>query len=281
MRESSHLQREAEARRAGLADTLGQLREGVTGQAISHEITGVMRDASLSLVKSLAESARNNPGAALLIGAGLTMMLTKTSGGDVMSVANSAIRAAASAGGSAAATAASTVASGVKSAAGRVSDKAAGAADSATDEVRGAVSGIANTVTGAAAHDAIDRARRTWHDGEERAHELADEASRLATGTQQAMKKLFEEQPILVAALGTAIGALIGAALPVSQAERQVLGKTGAQAVDAGREALDKAKHAVGEQLDEVGDQLKDARLGEKAGEAAGRLVDAMVPTRS
>lgn len=297
MKESAHLQREAEDQRAGLADTLGQLRQGLTGQAISAEISGVVRDVSLSLVKGLADSARSNPGAALLIGAGLTMMLTKTKGGDVMAVAGSAMRAAASAGGNAAATAAGSVRSAAATAASAVTDKVGHAAEEslASDtvgEIKGSVSGIADTVGGAtdtvtanisaAAADATDRIRRTAHDtrdeaahfieeGERRAQELTHEASQLASDTRQAMARLFEEQPILVAALGTAIGALLGAALPVSQAEREVLGKTGAQALDAGREVIHKAKEAVGE-------ELKDAQLGEKAGQATTRLVDAMVP---
>jgi ElaB/YqjD/DUF883 family membrane-anchored ribosome-binding protein len=300
MKESAHLQREAEVQRAGLADTLGQLREGVTGQAISAEITGVVRDVSLSLVKGLADSARNNPGAALLIGAGLTMMLTKTKGGDVMAVANSAMRAAASAGGSMAATAAGSVRSAATTAASTVTDKVKSVAGHASAEepaagtsgnIKGTTSGIANTVSGATdtvaakisevTDNTVDRFRRTAHDtrdeaahlvkeGQRRAEELTDEASRLATDTRQAMARLFEEQPILVAAVGTAIGALLGAALPVSQAEREVLGKTGAQALDAGREAIHKAKEVVGE-------ELKDAQLGQKAGQATSRAVDAIV----
>lgn len=300
MKESAHLQRQAEAQRAGLADTLGLLREGVSGQAISAEITGVVRDVSLSLVKGLADSARSNPGAALLIGAGLTMMLTKTKGGDVMAFANSAMRAAASAGGSAAASAAGSVRGAAATAASTVTDKVKSAAGHASDEdpaadptgdIRGATSGIANTVSGVTdtvaakisevTDSTVDRFRRTAHDtrdetahlvkeGRRRAEELTDEASRLAIDTRQAMARLFEEQPILVAAVGTAIGALLGAALPVSQAEREVLGRTGAQALDAGREAIDKAKEVVGE-------ELKDAQLGQKAGQVTTRAVDAIV----
>ena len=66
---SARLQREAEVQRAGLSNTLGQLKEGMTAQALSAEMMGVARETSLSLVKSLADSARANPGAALLIGA--------------------------------------------------------------------------------------------------------------------------------------------------------------------------------------------------------------------
>ena len=49
MRESAHLQREAEAQRAGLSNTLGQLRDGMTTSALSAELVGVLRDSSLTL----------------------------------------------------------------------------------------------------------------------------------------------------------------------------------------------------------------------------------------
>lgn len=296
MRESAQLQREAEAQRAGLSNTLGQLRDGMTSQAISAELVGVLRDSSLTLVKSLADSARSNPGAALLIGAGLTMMLTKTTGADVMSSASNALRAASSAGADAAVAAASgvrsaagTAADTAKSLAGQASDKVSDMAGKVTDKVTGLATDTANSVkqTAAATADSlrgtaadlrdrageqVDQARRLVHDGQDTAQHLEQDAARLATDTKQAVSKLLEEQPILVAAIGTALGAIFGAALPVSQAERNVLGKVGAEALDKGRDVLETAK-------DTVTEQLADARLGEKVGEVAGKLVDTMVPT--
>lgn len=287
MRESAQLQREAEAQRAGLSNTLGQLREGMTTSALSAELVGVLRDSSLSVVKSLAESARTNPGAALLIGAGLTMMLTRTTGADVMATATSALRTATTAG-----TDAATAAAGkVKSAAGTAADTAKSLAGQATDKVAGMATkaeklaldtaasltdqakGAADAVRGAAGEQ-VDHAKRLVEEGKETAEHLNQDASKLAADTRQAVTKLFEEQPILVAAIGTALGALFGAALPVSQAERQVLGKVGAEAIDKGRDVLETAKTAVGE-------QIADAHLGEKVGDMAGKLVDSMVPTAS
>ncbi|MBU8873061.1 hypothetical protein KQ910_04770 [Reyranella sp. MMS21-HV4-11] len=287
MRESAQLQREAEAQRAGLSNTLGQLREGMTTSALSTELVGVLRDSSLSVVKSLAESARTNPGAALLIGAGLTMMLTRTTGADVMATATSALKTATTVGTDAATaaagkvkSAASTAADTAKSLAGQATDKVAGMATKAeklaldtaaslTDQAKGA----ADAVRGAAGEQ-VDHAKRLVEEGKETAEHLNQDASKLAADTRQAVTKLFEEQPILVAAIGTALGALFGAALPVSQAERQVLGKVGAEAIDKGRDVLETAKTAVGE-------QIADAHLGEKVGDMAGKLVDSMVPTSS
>ncbi|HLM11839.1 MAG TPA: hypothetical protein VK362_05595, partial [Reyranella sp.] len=106
MTSSAHLQREADAARVGLADTLGQLRHGMAPSALSGEALALAKDTGLSLVKSLAEQARANPVPALLIGAGLAMLLTRTTGGDVASAAGSALKSAASAAGGAASSAA-------------------------------------------------------------------------------------------------------------------------------------------------------------------------------
>ncbi len=287
MRESALLQREAEAQRAGLSNTLGQLREGMTTSALSAELVGVLRDSSLSVVKSLADSARGNPGAALLIGAGLTMLLTRTTGADVMSTATSVLKTATTVG----TDAASAAADKVKSAAGTAADTAKSLASQAGDKVAGMAStaekmaidtaasltdravGAADAIRGAA-DEQVDQAKRLVEDGKETAEHLNQDASRLAADTRNAVSKLLEEQPILVAAIGTALGALFGAALPVSQAERNVLGKVGAEAIDKGRDVLETAKSAVGE-------QIADARLGDKVGDMADRLVDTMVPTSS
>lgn len=296
MRESAQLQREAEAQRAGLSNTLGQLRDGMTSSALSAELVGVLRDSSLTLVKSLADSARSNPGAALLIGAGLTMMLTKTTGADVMSSASSAIRAASSAGADAAVaaaggvkSAAGTAADTAKSLAGQAGHKVSDMAGKVTDKVAGLATDTANSVKETAAATAgslrgtaddlrdrageqVDQARRMVHDGQDAAQQLEQDATRLAADTRQAMSKLLEEQPILVAAIGTALGAIFGAALPVSQAERNVLGKMGAEAIDKGRDVLETAK-------DTVTEQIADAHLGEKVGDMADKMVGTMAPT--
>jgi len=138
----------------------------------------------------------------------------------------------------------------------------------------GRVDGKVALVTGGASGLGKADCKRLVEEGKETAEHLNQDASKLAADTRQAVTKLFEEQPILVAAIGTALGALFGAALPVSQAERQVLGKVGAEAIDKGRDVLETAKTAVGE-------QIADPHLGEKVGDMAGKLVDSMVPTSS
>ena len=60
--------------------------------ALSGEAIALVKDSGLSILKALRDSARANPVPALLIGAGLTMLLTRTTGGDVMGVATSTLR---------------------------------------------------------------------------------------------------------------------------------------------------------------------------------------------
>src|SRR5882757_6473638 len=145
MTSSAQLQREADAARIGLADTLGQLRDGVTPSALSGEAIALVKDSGLSILKALSDSARANPVPALLIGAGLTMLLTRTTGRDVMGAATSTLKSAAASGAGAARSAAAGVAGAASSAASGL----AGSASNAASSVAGAASGVASTVAGA------------------------------------------------------------------------------------------------------------------------------------
>jgi hypothetical protein len=298
MTTSAHLQREADAARVGLADTLGQLRHGMAPAALSGEALALAKDTGLSLVKSLTEQARANPVPALLIGAGLVMLLTRTTGGDVASAAGSALRSAASTGADAARQAASATGQAVKGAASAAAGAASSAATAAGDavldtaeraatsvgqkvgalreRVGGEVEAAGETVSDRYAtvrdkmHEAADQGRRTLHDRQDQARDLAQEARNraqsLADDTTQSLKHLLEEQPILMAALSAALGAAVGAALPLSRQEKDLLGGVGTSAVDAGRDAL---SSAAGVLRDEVG----RADLGAKVGELADKVV--------
>ena len=309
MTSSAQLQREADAARVGLADTLGQLRDGVAPSALSGEAIALVKDSGLSILKSLADSARANPVPALLIGAGLTMLLTRTTGGDVMGVATSTLKSAAATGADAArnaasgvagaaSSAASSVAGAARGAAGSVAGAASGVAGAAKDAVKGVTDRTANAVmdTAASVSDRVagsamsarqtavdsmvsvkDRVQSGLDSGKaeldarrqqagEMADELTEQAQTVAQQARQSFARLIEEQPILMAALGAALGAAIGAALPLSQAEKDVIGETGAKAIGVGREALSNA-------ADVVRKEAASADLGAKMGQLADKVV--------
>jgi phage-related protein len=298
MTSSAHLQREADAARVGLADTLGQLRDGVAPSALSGEAIALVKDSGLSILKSLADSARANPVPALLIGAGLTMLLTRTTGGDVMGVATSTLKSAALTGVDAARSAASGVAGAASSAASSVAGAASGVAGAAKDAVKGVTDRTANAVmdTAASVSDRVagsamsarqtavdsmvsvkDRVQSGLDSGKaeldarrqqagELADELTDQAQTVAQQARQSFARLIEEQPILMAALGAALGAAVGAALPLSQAEKDLIGETGAKAIDIGRGALANT-------ADVVRKEAASADLGAKMGQLADKVV--------
>ena len=309
MTSSAHLQREADAARVGLADTLGQLRDGVAPSALSGEAIALVKDSGLSILKSLANSARANPVPALLIGAGLTMLLTRTTGSDVMGAATSTLKSAAATGvdaarsaasgvAGAASSAASSVAGAARGAAGSVAGAASGVAGAAKDAVKGVTDRTANAVmdTAASVSDRVagsamsarqtavdsmvsvkDRVQSGLNSGKaeldarrqqagELADELTDQAQTVAQQARQSFARLLEEQPILMAALGAALGAAVGAALPLSQAEKDLMGETGAKAIGVGREALSNA-------ADVVRREASTADLGGKMGQLADKVV--------
>ena len=200
MTSTARLQREADASRVELADTLGQLRDGLAPSALSTEAIALVKDSGLSLIKTLAEQARANPVPALLIGAGLTMLLTRTTGSDVMGVASSTLKSAAATGAGAARSAASATAATASSAAATVASaasRASSAASSVTGAVRDAASAVgdrvANTI-GEVQHQAsegyaamkdkvdsgIEAGRREMHDRRDQAAGLADTAQEKA-----------------------------------------------------------------------------------------------------
>jgi hypothetical protein len=294
MTSSARLQREADAARVGLADTLGQLRDGMAPSALSGEALSLAKDTGLSLVRTLSEQARANPVPALLIGAGLVMLLTRTTGGDVASVAGSALKSAASTGADAARHAAGAAGHAMKgaasAAAGAASSAATTAGDAVLDTAERAATAVGQKVgtlrerasggVDAAGeryaevrdrvHEAADQGRRTLHDRQDQARDLAqqarDKAQSMADDTTQSLKRLLDEQPILMAALGAALGAAVGAALPLSRQEQDLLGGVGASAVGAGREALSSAAGVLRE-------EVAQADLGSKASELADKVV--------
>jgi len=262
MTSSAQLQREADLARVGLTDTLGQLRNGVAPSALSGEALALVKDSGLNILKALADQARANPVPALLIGAGLTMLLTRTTGSDVLGATTSTLKSAAATGAEAARGAASSVASAASGAARAakeaVADAAVRAAGSAADAAVAAGDRLAGTM--ASARESMATGVRAGKETVGTAGNLSGQARSMAEDARQSIARLIDEQPIVMAALGAALGAAVGAALPLSQAEKDLLGETGAKAISAGREALSGAANVVRQEVStaEVGAKMAD-----------------------
>jgi phage-related protein len=309
MTSSAQLQREADAARVGLADTLGQLRDGVAPSALSGEAIALVKDSGLSILKALSDSARANPVPALLIGAGLTMLLTRTTGSDVMGVATSTLKSAAatSAGAArsaasglagAASSAASGIAGAASSAASGVAGAASGAAGAAKDAVKGAADRTANAVMDAAgtmsdrvagtavsAHQTavdsmasvkdrlqsgLDSGKAEFDARRQQAGELADDVTDQAQTMSQQARQSFARLIEEQPILMAALGAALGAAVGAALPLSQ---SEKDLMGSTGAKAIDLGREALANAADVVRKEAASADLGAKMGQLADKVV--------
>jgi ElaB/YqjD/DUF883 family membrane-anchored ribosome-binding protein len=192
-------------------------------------------------------------------------------------------------------------------------DSLAGAADRAGEmagqayrSVADAASGAADSI-GSAAASAAERARMAGHDARdgmgrlgdsigsatasvaERARMTAYDAregmDRLSDSTRQGMNWLMREQPLVLGAIGLALGAAVGALLPGTETEDRLMGETrddlAERAKATAQEGYERVKETAGEHLEQAkdrlgGDNLSLGRVGEALGEAAREASEAV-----
>ena len=257
MTSSAQLQREADAARIGLADTLGQLRDGVAPSALSGEAIALVKDSGLSILKALSDSARANPVPALLIGAGLTMLLTRTTGSDVMGVASSTLKSAATTGAGAARSAASGLAGAASNAASGIAGAASNAASSVAGAARGAASGVASTVAGTAS-------------------DVAGAASGAAGAARDAVKGVADRTANAVMdAAGTMSDRVAGTAVSAHQTAVDGMASVKDRlqsGLDSGKAEFDARRQQAGELADQVTDQAQT--MAQQARQSFARLIE-------
>lgn len=278
---SRDVEREADESRAQLSSTLEQLRDRLSpGQIVDELLQGTGGNAS-AFMSNLGTSLRDHPVPALLIGAGLAMLLTGAGSGlasggrrtesrrhegtadrygdeygysrgasperGAVSGAMDTARDAASSVAGAAQSAASTVAGAARSAVHGVSSAASGIAGAASSAA-GTVSHAAGSVGGAASGlgDTAHEARRHATDY---AHRGVDRMGN-AWGA-------VAEQPLVLGAIGLAIGAAIGAALPSSEVENRLMGEPADRLKDR---AMDVAKEELGQVAEVASSTLQEVQ---------------------
>jgi len=137
---------------------------------------------------------------------------------------------------------------------GGISDTISKAADSAREYASELRDNVGDKVGeyAAAVKDYATDAGQTIADQSER---LARRARSTAQGT---IERVLEQQPLAVAVLGFAAGALVAASAPPTDIERRTLGPAGERLSDAAASAgkrINEAASAVGERLKEAADE--------------------------
>ncbi|MEA2929466.1 MAG: hypothetical protein QOG38_1894 [Hyphomicrobiales bacterium] len=269
----SRLTGTVEELRTQVADTATDLKERLSPQTIKTEVKQYVRESRDQLWHNLEQKARDNPlqavavGAALaypalklmrampapllLIGAGL--LLSRSSGSiGVESGAVGTLRARAQETTDAAGRTFEAATESVRSKVNEAQDYAREKVNEAQDYARESVGAVVDGVS-ATASSLKDRAAGVANDATSALSNAADtvkgHAESFAQQARQTVSGTWDQNPLLVAGIGLAIGACIAAAFPTTQAEETMFGDANdalrRQAEGVAAKGIEAAKSAV------------------------------------
>ena len=229
------IEREIDAQRASIGNIVDALESKFTPGQMFDQALGMMQSNGTAFLSNLGTSVRNNPVPAVLTSVGLLWLMMSANrpptprvgyrvGPDQHSVSDTA----------------SEWADGLADGVSHAREHLHHTADSLKDSfqsVKGKASAMGDNLSAA---------------GEHVSHAMHDASDRLARSSQVVSSQfshLLKEQPLVVAAAGIALGALLGAALPSTATEQRVMGKTSAGLADKvkqqAREGLDAVRDSV------------------------------------
>src|SRR5690349_12839297 len=238
MSHAEQLERETEQTRAAIADTLDELRACMTPGHVLDQLADRMSDGSTAaFARNLRDQTVNNPLPVALIGTGLAWLMLGRRGtrsGDALGAGRAAevgrrtardtmgeFSETADTARELAGDASDAIRDRAASAAGTVRDQMASTADAVRDQAASAADSVQRT-TAAGYQTLTDAARRT-------AASVTDSTKAASQRTLQSGSALVDfcrEQPLVLAGLGIALGAIMGALLPATEAESRLMGKT-------------------------------------------------------
>ena len=268
-RTRAHLTGTVEELRSQVADTATHVREAVSPATIKRQVKDYVRESSEDMLQSLQRRARDNPLQAVAVGAGLAYPLWNLLravpapllliGAGLALSRSTAVR-----------EATDEVIARAREAAGDATDMtrrkldewrddAASAVDRATDlasstkEHVSAAIGDAKARTANLVGNATASATNGGHAAQDRAAgaltAASDRVTTLATQAKDTLGNAYEQNPLLVAGIGLAVGALIASSLPATSAENRLFGDTSEKlrrrAIEAAADGLDAAEQAA------------------------------------
>ena len=274
MASTEQLEREAELSRAQLAASLDELRS-ITPGRVMDEILGYAKSGSAELLRGIGNQVVEHPLPATLIGAGLAwLIMSNSANGSSRGAAYRDSTRASSAGSWFSETGRSaSAAEGMRDRAGSamqdVKESAQSAMsnmgarlDSTSDMVRERAQSIGDSISDA--YGAVaDRVSST-------ASSVADTAASITPSQDelvQAAQRVWDfckDQPLVVAGVGIALGAALGAAIPQTGAENRLMG-------EAADSLKDKAQRFVADPLKSANETAKS--VGEKLVDEAAKVA--------
>lgn len=226
------IERGIEQDRSHFAETLSALESRLSPGQLVDQALGYAKKNSGDFSDNLVKTISNNPIPTILTGIGVAWMAINQNRGvsnGGYSSSDSYYEPGSYAGGSG-------------SKLGGAKDKAGELKGSAGAKASGMKSNMSDS-----AHRAGDKAHHLADQARHSAADMSDRSRQQWQRTSSGARNFFAENPLAVGAAAVAIGALIGAALPVSSREREMLGDTGEQALEKAKSMASDAKHTATE----------------------------------
>ena len=244
---------EVESVRSDMDSTLSAIERKLTpGQLVDQGLEYLRTSGANEFVSNLGASVKQNPIPVALVGVCLAWLMTSSRSGNAStsSQASGMLRRATDA-----TSAAWTGARDQARSTGRTLSDAAQSARERFDQARQSVSGTAQS-----AYERLDQARQTvsgtvqgtMQSAREALSHGADVAQRQIDRARGGYDWMMREQPLALAAIGIAVGALLASAAPRTRVENEWLG-------EASDRLTERAKEAGREQLERAGDVLRTA----------------------
>jgi ElaB/YqjD/DUF883 family membrane-anchored ribosome-binding protein len=242
-RDPARLERDIDRTRASLGRTVDALERRLSPGELVDQALGMAREHGGEFATNLGRSVRNNPMPVILTGVGLAWMMASSNeprapvhrsagyGGYEEWTSDSVGETGSESGG--------PLKSGVssaKSALGAMGEKASRAKDSLKHSVGSLSDSASEAVSGTS-----DRMRT-------QGERMRMQSQRLRSN----FETLMEEQPLIVGAIGIALGAALGAAFPRTESEDRLLGETRDSAMRAAKERAAEAYEDVKETAADV-----------------------------
>ena len=246
------IEREIDAQRESIGNIVDALESKFTPGQMFDQALGMMQSNGTTFLTNLGTSVRNNPVPAVVTSVGLLWLIMSQ---NRPPVARPTYRVGPD-----------------QDRMGEWADGLSDTVDSARDRMHqtagslkgglDSVKGSYQSVKGKAAHMA-DNLSSATENLSHTAHDVSDRVVRSTQAMGSQFNLLLKEQPLVVAAAGIAIGALLGAALPSTSTEQRYMGKTSAGLADKVKKQAREGVEAVRDTVTKTTDHAAaDAQSG-------------------
>lgn len=255
MSDTAQLERDAEVARAQVINTTETIKSKITPGQLIDEFTGAFTGGDgAAALNNLKGQIRDNPLPLTMIAAGMAWLMLGQGGSQASrsrhaeSVAEPPLRpdirwdAGQTSGGPS------------------IGEKVSDLTESATASIRDAVGGLADTAR-SFADNAFSAAQSTSGDLRDRVDDAGrtygGAASRSASKVAESAQELLQREPLVVAALGLAIGTVIGAMLPSTDLENEQFGDVRDKLKQRAQDLVDKGVEGAKEVAAETYEAVK------------------------